>query len=556
MKATTIALDFIKDIDGSFKVLELNTNVGFWPISQSAYSTVDEVTSYVSSSGASEIHYIGNNLYGNIVNSGYHPSTVEDREADHNVADQGPRIFQEIKTELSSSDFVTSYEEHLVGVQASSIPFVADTADKFIIRNAYDNTALVDTTYAANTSNFLQLVRDFCTGPNALSFPASYVAPSGSEAAPLDTIDINNYRYNGHHPNFIVKLIETGTGADNYNYPKLYHVSSSHHVQELKDNLQQGEILQEYIYNESDLIDGKLKTYRIAGLLAGPNLDSIHFFDPYVVSNILPVYHDNVDYTNTGSYDEYRTLEKWERPAYVQKLNSHAIANSSPNVVEGMKAIEWSTDNELDLHFQDLGVELKTYDIPTLPDTEGQMYEFTASYTEGQSIGTFQSASIVSNNSGDSISIQARFYLEDGETFNCALDTPILTVDEDAGVVKFTNSYEIVSGSKLASIDPVSGNITSKGVTSAVRYIHTKQVSHINVEAEDTFLLKGSGSNLFLIHNAICICYICSGTAVGTSPCLTSSCYYYPGCSTSYPYCYGYQYDLGTSGCSDGSGEK
>lgn len=554
MKATTIALDFIKDTDGSFKVLELNTNVGFWPISQSAYSTVDEVTSYVSSSGASEIHYIGNKLYGDIANSNFHPSSYEDREADHSIEDQGPRIFQEIKTELSSSDFVTSYEEHIVGAQASSIPFVADTADKFIIRNAYDNTALVDTTYAANTSNFLQLVRDFCTGPNALSFPASYVAPSGSEAAPLDTIDINNYRYNDHHPNFIVKLIESGTGADNYNYPKLYHVSSSHHVQELKDNLQQGEILQEYIYNQSDLIDGKLKTYRIAGFLAGPNLDTVHFFDPYIVSNILPVYLDNVDYTNTGSYDEYRTLEKWERPAYIQKLNSHAVANSSPNVVEGMKAIEWSTDNELNLHFQDVGVELKTYDIPTLPDNEDATYDFTASYTEGAPIGTFQSASIVSNNSGDSISVQAKFYLEDGQTFSSALNTPLLTVDKENGVVEFTNSNSIVSGSILASINPVNGNIESKGVTSAVRYIHTQQVSHINVEAEDTFLLKGSGDNLFLIHNFSCVCYSCSGYASFVSPCLNYSCYSYPGCSTSYPYCYGYQFQTGF-GCSDG-GDK
>jgi len=554
MKATTIALDFVKDIDGSFKVLELNTNVGFWPISHSAYSTIDEVTSYVSSSGASQVHYIGNSLYGDIVGSDYSPSTVDDQEADFTVVDQGPRVFEEIKTELSSSAFVTSYEEHLVGVQASSIPFVADSSDKFIIRNAYDNTALVDTTYAANTSNFLQLVRDFCTGPNALSFPASYVAPSGSEAAPLDTIDVNNFRWNNHHPNYLVKLVETGTGADNYNYPKLYHVSSSQALQALKDNLGQGELLQEYVYNQDDLIEGKLRTYRIAGFLAGPNLDTVHFFDPYTVSNILPVYFDNVDYENEGSLTEARVLEKWERPAYIQKLNSHAVANTSPNVVEGMKVIEWDTNNELDLHLQDLGVNLKTYDIPSLSDdNEGETYEFTASYTEGAPIGTFQSASIVSNNSGDSISVQAKFYLEDGQTFSSALNTPLLTIDNENGVVEFTNSSNIISGSILASINPVNGNIESKGVTSAVRYIHTQQVSHVNVEAEDTFLVKGSGSNLFLIHNNICICFDCTGYSSAVTPCIQGNCYSYPGCSSSYPYCTGILTNTGNYGCiSDG----
>ena len=92
MKATTIALDLVKDIDGTFKVLELNTNVGFWPISQSAYSNVDLVENYVSSSGATAVHYIGSSLYGD--NTNRVTSMFDDEEDNAESMDKGPRIFQ------------------------------------------------------------------------------------------------------------------------------------------------------------------------------------------------------------------------------------------------------------------------------------------------------------------------------------------------------------------------------------------------------------------------------------------------------------------------------
>ena len=546
MKATTIALDLVKDVDGTFKVLELNTNVGFWPISQSAYSNVDLVENYVSSSGATAVHYIGSSLYGDT--SDKILSIFDDAEDNADTIDKGPRIFQEVKTALSSSEHVDSYEDHFVQINASSVPFIADDNTKFIIRNAYDNTALVDTEYAANTTNFLKLVRDFCTGSNALAYPKSYVAPSGSEAAPIDDIDVNDWRQNGHHPNYIVKLVETGTGADNFNYPKLYSAYTPEAVQSLKDNLAQGEILQEYVYNNSDLVDGKAKTYRVAGLLAGSNLDSIHFFDPYYVSNLTPVFHDNVDYESSGSL---RLLEGYERPAYVQKLSSAAIANLQPNASSNTKAIDFATDNEIDLSTAEVGTVLKTYNIPEISDEVDNTFQFTASYVEGGSIGTFASASIVTNDSGDTISIQRKYYLEDGESLELPLRTPLMIKDGD--LVRFKNSEEIISGSVIATIDS-SGNLEAKGVTNVVTVVNTEQASHIDVEEEDTFLLKGTGANYVLVHNLGCVCYSCTGYAFNVSACVQGTCFSYPGCSTTYPYCYSYMSST-YSGCGAGGKE-
>ena len=551
MKATTIALDFVKDIDGTFKVLELNTDVGFWPISQSAYSNIDTVVSYISQSGASELHYIGSKNFGATRTDTY--NFMDDEFIQPDSVDMGKPIFAEIKENLSGSSFVTSWQDHFVTTGGTSIPFVNDTSDAFIIRNAFDNTALVDTEYAANTTNFLKLVRDYCTGSNALSFPATYVAPSGSEEAPLDTLSAADFRYNNHHPNYIVKKVSTGVKADNVVYPKLYHVSSSADLQTLKDGLQDGELLQEFIYNHQDLDGGRLKTYRATGWLAGSNLDSVHFMDPYVVTNIMSVYHDVVDYSGTGSI---RTLESWERPAYVQKISNGEVSFLQPNAVEGTKGILHSDGSEIDLHFQEIGTVLRTIDLVGLDDDETNITTYSGSFVDGSTdLGSFSSGSIVANESGDAISIGVRYYLEGGETFDTQLGALHLIVDSD-NKVRFSEAGLLESGSKLAGFDATTGAVTAVGITSSKRYIHVKQLSHIDVEEEDTFLVKGSGPLLFLVHNNTCNCYSSSGYCLDSSDCLTNpyQCFTYPGCVSYYPYCYSYPFNSGTTGC--GSGGK
>lgn len=561
MKATTIALDFVKDIDGTFKVLELNTDVGFWPISQSAYTNVETAVNYISQSGVTGIHYIGSNTYGARGQDQYNLSTDEFIQPDS--WDMGLPVFKHIKQSIkdeylaqeeidSGSYWLRSWNDHFVTVGGSSIPFVNDTSDVMIIRNAYDNTALVDTEYSANTTNFLKLVRDYCTGSNALSFPATYVAPSGSEEAPLDTLSSADFRYNNHHPNYIIKKVSSGVHADNVRYPKLYHVSSSADLQTLKDGLQEGELLQEYIYNHEDLDGGRLKTYRATGWLAGSNLDSVHFFDPYVVTNILPVYHDVVDYDSTGSI---KTLEAWERPAYVQKISNGAVAYLQPNAVEGMKGILHSDGSEIDLHFQEVGTVLKTIDLVGLIDDESNAGTYSGSFVDGSTdLGSFSSGSIVSNESGDTISIGVRYHLEGGETFDTQVGALHLIVDND-DKVRFSDAALLESGSRLAGFDPTTGAVTSVGIVSAKRYIHTKQLSHIDVEEEDTFLVKGSGPLLFLVHNNTCNCYSSSGYCFASSDCLSNpyQCSYYPGCVSFYPYCYSGPTYYGTYGCSGGA---
>jgi len=551
MKATTIALDLVKDTDGSFKILELNTAVGIHPISQSVYANVDLITSYASSSNISQVHYIGSKTYGRDDSTGNMDKYDEAFPSGSSYA--GEPVFSEIKTELSGSSFVTSYQDHFVSPSAAAIPYVADNSSKFIIRNAYDNTALVDTEYAANTINFLKLVNDYCTGSNAVSFPPSYTAPSGSNPPTIDTIDTGSIRDNGIHPNYIIKTSETGLLTDNFTYPKLYTVSSSAALQNLKDNLEEGEILQEYVYNPSDAIDGKLKTYRVVGMLAGGNLDTIHFFDPFYVSNRVAPFTSSLDYSETGSASLPGRLKTYERAAYVQKTQQATVSGLNyHNISSHISVIESGSLNTLDPEDLVIGTDLLTVDVPWISDLDSaDPFSYSSSYSPNAPLGTFASASITQGAQGSKIAFETKLDLTNGDVIYINFNTPILTVDSDDMLV-FAKPVELVSGSSVARIDPNTANVLAVGVNKASVVLNTGPVAKADVETEDTFLFKAGSSNYYLAHNFGCVCYFCTAYATNVNPCVqnTSDCYSTnPGCSNTTPYCYGYMTNNGNVGC-------
>ena len=267
MKATVIAIDFVKDIDGTFKPLELNTNVDLHPVSQSLYLDSSKVSDFISNNNITSFEYIGGASWGNVP---HEPGTVYDIEAGEDqdaTTNFGPRALEVIYSEASAS---VGANFNIVQPHATTVPYIEDADDTLIFRNAYDSTALIDSTYAASSLAFLEFVNTYCVGDNALSIPNTFIAPSGSEGQTygemiglepvLDTIDNDSLRDNGVHPNYIIKLGESTIHSDYLNYPKLVKVTSAEQMQALKESLTGDLILQEYVYNPNDLVNGRAKT--------------------------------------------------------------------------------------------------------------------------------------------------------------------------------------------------------------------------------------------------------------------------------------------------------
>jgi hypothetical protein len=137
MRAVIVGTDLIKDSDGNYRVLEINTNTD---VHASITNDLDwdGFKNILTTSGINELHFIyaQNNI-------------LIDISTDVNIRDK----FVEICDELSIQYF--NYE---LDVDSISVPNIEDSFNKLIIRTAYDTTALVDDSYARDKVNFNKLI--------------------------------------------------------------------------------------------------------------------------------------------------------------------------------------------------------------------------------------------------------------------------------------------------------------------------------------------------------------------------------------------------------------
>jgi hypothetical protein len=557
MKATVIAIDFAKDIDGTFKPLELNTNVDLHPVSQSLYLDSSKVSDFISNNNITSFEYIGGAAWGNVP---HEPGTVYDIEAGEDqsaTTDFGPRALEVIYSEASSS---IAANFNLVQPHATTVPYIEDADDTLIFRNAYDSTALIDSTYAASSLAFLEFVNTYCVGDNALSIPNSFIAPSGSEGQTygemiglepvLDTIDNDSLRDNGVHPNYIIKLGESTVHSDYLNYPKLVKVTSAEQMQALKESLTGDLILQEYVYNPDDLVNGRAKTYRMVGALAGGQLEVLDFFTPYSVGNrlALPEQPDIL-----GDW-----LQPWDRPAYVQKTNA---LNIKPG------KLLWNTplisDTGADVEFDSIQVNdvVSAIDVVGLSDNEQEFYwqNWSGSYDASGPVGNLTTANVVDVDklSEDAYNFVNVVYYNDGADWLILGESAlILTVDGDS--VKFKKYFQLNVGDVITGVkkdgdgNTIQDNITISDLK--VKYVIGRS-GNLDIEEEDVVGVKGSdGETIFAVHNiqSNCVCYVCYGYLSNQGQCVESAygaCPSGGSCVPNTAYCSGGGYYYSSSGC-------
>lgn len=542
MKATVIAIDFVKDTDGTFKALELNTNVLFHPMQSNAYLDTSKITDFITANNISSFEYIGTSAFGNTPES----INVKDLEGpadqDH-TTDFGPRALAEIKTVVSAS---IDYNDNLVQYTATTVPYLEDADDTLLFRNAYDSTAVIDSNYASTSLGFLEFLHLNATGDNAVSIPNTFIAPSGSEGQTygdviglepvIDTIDNSQLRDNGAHPNYIIKLAESSISSDYSNFPKLLKITSADDMQSLKESLDGTVILQEYVLNLDDLVDGKAKTYRMTAAIAGADLEVLDFYEPYFASNRLAL-------PASPDFDGDK-VQKWERPAYVQKMNG--ATEPSVKFLTGTKFKQ----SEGEVTFGNVGVgnNISSFNLTglNLDEEDVNIQEWSGSY-DGSFPGSIVNAQVEDKTISDAELFNLVYVIKyDGGALETTDEAWISTVAD--GKVTFKKVFELGAGDELLEASGV------KVITDIKTKIVLDKGGSLDIEEVDVAAVKGTDGSVFGIHNKIilCNCYNCYGYAAGASPCIQGpGCYYSPGCSSSYPYCSSYMQTT-YQGCENG----
>jgi len=207
MRAVLTGTDLLKDIDGSFKTIETNTNIQT-AVDADIYFNENDFHTFISGTSINEIVLISKTELNSIL------TDIELNENDEIISNNGKDFSSALKSYCETNGM--TFTPIIVDKNAVTVPFVEDDDNKLIIRIAYDTTALIDDTYANDNWAFLKLMHD--TDEN--SIPKTYI---NDEELGFDSIG-TTIRDNGVHPNFLVK--KRFTPADNRTFPKVLKVNT------------------------------------------------------------------------------------------------------------------------------------------------------------------------------------------------------------------------------------------------------------------------------------------------------------------------------------------
>jgi len=465
MRGVLVGTDYIQDTDGSFKILEINTNVGF--VFSDCREYINEVAfdNFLIDNEITKITYLLNKEL---------PGQYGDLDENNDVNYGTLYTFQNFLFDKCADKGISLHVE-VISPSAITVPYIEDSPNELILRQVYDTTALVDSTYAKDNFEFLKLMHD--TDSNLI--PKTYFVNS---SLGIDTIG-TNIRNNGVHPNFIIKERYPTT---NYGvYPKVFKVDTVEELETLKTNLPENTLLQEYIVNTDNLVLGKQVTYRTIDVLYGDTLSILNLFQPFEQTHPCPL-PISVD------YDDNNEIQYWERPVYLQKHQNSLIYNVFYHLDDNSLILK-SDGTFVNGTTIQIGDDVKSANLYGLPmtgvttlwsaTTENVLTGSTIGFSKVKNISKYQNVLIWVR----------RIELEDGIIFSDVPNSTI-AVDND-GITRYKKYQFLEVGDGVVLYDMDTESFVIKNIVN-IKFQFTKQnVSTLDIEDIDNYMVVEEGIN-------------------------------------------------------------
>ncbi len=482
MRGTIIGSDYIFDGTDA-KVLEINTNTGIFNQGLQ-YLDIDPFFDFLEANNITTLEFI--------YNESITPATGQ-----YNLGFNGL-----LAAECESRSI--TYVQHEVQSSAITIPSVTDADDKFILRHAYDVSAIVDSTYCADKLEFLELM----SGSDAL--PKTYASSSDFLYDTLDTIDTSltdkpNLIEKARYPNYDLSM-----------YPKLYGFSDSGDLDSKKADITSDNFfIQEYITDDNNVVNDRITVIRSLDIIHGANLDIINL-GSYKNSSVLPLSHDSSTFRlNIGAEGlESSSLSSYTRFKYLNKYS-------------GKQTIQYHTDAESNILIPNNGItNVENLEISSSviaprfqlitgsefsgePSEEYQEHNGTLELTTSSL--SYETSSVVSIVSESVEDLFVRVTLNDGTSFDDAPENEIYTVISGSNdITRFEFVNKLLVGDKIVYFETGSNNIQTKEITSLdIIYKDNFYIYNVDIEPYDYFLVDSkNGDGLFSIHHNPCnYCY-------------------------------------------------
>lgn len=496
MKGTIIGSDLLQKGE-SVKVIEINTNTTIYN-EGAEFLDYNTLFSVLIQNNINELHFIYT------AGSSYLPINASSF------------VFEEKLKEKCLENNITYYP-YVVPANSITIPYVEDASNKFILRQAFDTTALVDETYCADKFEFLKLM----SGSNYI--PNTFFVNADLGFDTLSSVNLEN----PNEPNYIVKA--KIPKYDTIQYPEIYLIETDSELSELKNSLPVDHLIQEFEYDAANIIDDKYTTIRSIDIIYGSELDVINM-GGYTHSTRLPLsFASNELVAGTKKYNQ-KTRYK-----YINKQIGNP-AKIDYKVDSDTMILDY-TGSLIDVDTIQLGAFVKSVDFTDLSGSSMQnnIADITTFGWDGTLQKTIETltditSSLVGITSASVDTIFVKITLENGLSWD---DAPSATYYiEESGLTstrweKINNMY---IGDKLIVKNNTTNELEAIAITNLEMVYAQKTIYDLDFEDSDLFLVD-IGDGLFgIMHNSCWCCYNYCGHWCCSTYCPTCNQNLPPGC--------------------------
>lgn len=456
MKGTLFSADFVKDGEGNLRLLELNTDTAFTS-GALAHTNFDSFINIISSSNISQVDVI----YKERIHSNF---------------------VEQLSQSLASSNISPSLNLHVEEPNTIYPTVITDAADKFILRCAYDESAIFDSEYCKQGD---QLLRLFYDNNDTGSIPTLYHSSSN--------FFVDNLQNNINTDN-IPDFVEKGTvfSSSGLKFYKTVGTGSiSQKVSSLKDRCSDTSYLINFYNNPSDTV---AKSYRSFNLVYGPSLDVINFCSVEVEA-LLDKPSDLVYNLDSGLVDDKH---------YYEFATNYPRATEVGGVFQEEEIVD-SSGNPVKVKDTVIGNAYKSNFISGSPDTDS-IEVFSAWSYPGHILpsGSYTTSSILTNKQPYDLprKLISHIVTSNSSSFYLSPNQHLLIYDSSEDLLRYKDVSTVnVSTDKLIKSDGTTMDILSN--TFEVLEDDNLQIYVLDLEPNDTFVLYDSDINLKIVtHNA------------------------------------------------------
>jgi hypothetical protein len=464
MKGTFFSADFVTDKDDNLRLIEINTDTGILESQKWVFDWSDFI-SVLSTNNITEVEVV------------YKYDIQKD-------------IIASLSEALTNNaPFITSFTEHVVAAESIFPTSPTDSTSKFIVRLAYDESAILDSEYAKGTLNLLKLFSDAEDPSSVTNF-----YHSSSYYGFYDTLD--KTQFNGTAlPDVVTKTV-----LETHQPHKFYKIGNSdsgslERYDSFVDRVSTSDnILQQYHIPQSQITRGTVSSIRSFQIVYGSNLD-ICYVAQYEIDSIL-------DLPTSITYDDSRIDNEIESKHYYEYA-TNTIKNKNHGLLENEKILD-SNDVGVELKDLVLGNSYKSVYIEGAPNTDDMEVLRQWSYS-GSTLpsGSYVTSSVLVGKFEDTTYANdlTEIIYEDGSDAIIGGEARMLVYNSDTDLLTYKRVVDLTTDDSVLGQD---NNLNKISQINLVIYDEQQPVYMMNMEDVDNFVLEsGNFASFFVVHNLI-----------------------------------------------------